>query len=207
MGSAERKEREKAELRRRIIAAGTEVVSREGHEHLTIRKVAAAVEYSPRTIYLHFEDKEDLMRAIVEAGFERTLAARRAAPQDPSLTAEERARGRLRAHIDAALADPNFYRAVVAILMTTHYPPGPAQQAVIAEARHDLQELSAQQHEDEPHGSDQVEADMMIVFATLRGFTRSLLTITDQLTAAQREQLIENFIEYTIAGIRRTHIN
>jgi len=199
MGSAERKEREKAELRRKIITAASEIVSREGHGQLTIRAVAAAIEYSPRTIYLHFEDKDDLLRAIVEAGFERTLEARRATPHDPSLPVEERVRRRLQEHIDAALSDPNFYRAVVEIAVTTRYAPGAAQQAVIAEAREDLRELSSGVHDT----AEAVEADMMIVFAGLRGFTRSLLTITDQLTDAQREHLIENFIAYTIAGVRR----
>ncbi len=191
--------REKEALRRKIIAAASEVVSREGHEQLTIRKIAAAIEYSPRVIYLHFEDKDDLLRAIVEAGFERTLEERGTTPWDSSLPAEERVRRRLREHIEAALSDPNFYRAVVAILVTKRYPPGPAQQAVIAEAREDLRELSSQAHDT----AEQIEADLMIVFATLRGFTRSLVTVTDHLTAEQRAQLIESFIAYTIAGVRR----
>ncbi|MFO8041810.1 MAG: TetR/AcrR family transcriptional regulator [Alkalispirochaeta sp.] len=199
MGSAERKMREKAALRRKIIAAASEVVSREGHEQLTIRKVAAAIEYSPRVIYLHFEDKDDLLRAIVEAGFERTLEERGTTPRDSSRSAEERVRRRLREHIEAALSDPNFYRAVVAILLTKRYPPGPAQQAVITEAREDLRELSSQEHDT----AAQIEADLMIVFATLRGFTRSLVTVADHLAAEERAQLIESFIAYTIAGVRR----
>jgi AcrR family transcriptional regulator len=199
MGSTERKAREKEALRRKIIAAASEVVSREGHEQLTIRKIATAIEYSPRMIYLHFEDKDDLLRAIVEAGFERTVESRRNAPRDISLPVEERARRRFREHIQAALSDPNFYRAVVAILLTKRYPPGPAQQAVNAEAREDLQELSSREHT----APEEVEADMMIVFASLRGFTRSLLAIVDQLSEEQREQLIESFIAYTIAGVRR----
>jgi AcrR family transcriptional regulator len=76
MGVKERREREKEELRQKILDAAIELIARDGHEALTIRKLASRIEYSPRTIYLYFADKEALLEDVVEEGFRRTLAIR-----------------------------------------------------------------------------------------------------------------------------------
>lgn len=76
MGIKERREREKEELRQKILDAAIELIARDGHEALTIRKLASRIEYSPRTIYLYFADKEALLEDVVEEGFRRTLAIR-----------------------------------------------------------------------------------------------------------------------------------
>ncbi len=76
MGVKERRDREKEELRQKILDAAVELIARDGHEALTIRKLASRIEYSPRTIYLYFADKETLLEDVVEEGFRRTLAIR-----------------------------------------------------------------------------------------------------------------------------------
>lgn len=76
MGVKERRDREKEELRQKILDAAVELIARDGHEALTIRKLASRIEYSPRTIYLYFADKEALLEDVVEEGFRRTLAIR-----------------------------------------------------------------------------------------------------------------------------------
>ncbi len=74
MGVQERKEREKEEMRRRIVEAATQLFVNEGYEAASIRKIAAAIEYSPGAIYLYFKDKDDILFAIQEQGFETFLA-------------------------------------------------------------------------------------------------------------------------------------
>ena len=46
-----------------------ELVDKQGHENLSIRKLAAAVEYSPATIYLYFKDKDEIMHELMMMGF------------------------------------------------------------------------------------------------------------------------------------------
>ena len=75
MGITERREREKEEVRKKILDAARELFATEGYERVTMRKVAEAIEYSPTTIYHHFEDKDDLVRALCLADF--APAARR----------------------------------------------------------------------------------------------------------------------------------
>lgn len=69
MGIAERKEREKQELRERILKAAVQVFAEEGYENTSMRSIAKRIEYSPATIYLYFRDKNELIYAIHEIGF------------------------------------------------------------------------------------------------------------------------------------------
>jgi AcrR family transcriptional regulator len=42
----------------------------EGFEKVTIRRIAEEIEYSPATIYLYFADKDEILFALHEKGFE-----------------------------------------------------------------------------------------------------------------------------------------
>lgn len=69
MGITERKEREKLELKEKIIAAATELFLEQGFERASIRMIADKIEYSPATIYLHFKDKNELFATVSERAF------------------------------------------------------------------------------------------------------------------------------------------
>ncbi len=71
MGISERREREKEQLRTSIIEAARDIVSEQGLDALSMRAIAERIEYSPATIYLYFRDKDELIREVVAAGFER----------------------------------------------------------------------------------------------------------------------------------------
>lgn len=69
MGIAERKEREREELKEKIIKGSTELFLEHGIEGTSIRMIADKIEYSPATIYLHFKDKNELFYVIMERAF------------------------------------------------------------------------------------------------------------------------------------------
>ncbi len=71
MGIAERKEREKQEMKDQILQAAMDLFIEEGYEKASIRKIADRIEYSPATIYLYFKDKDEIFHAVHEKGFER----------------------------------------------------------------------------------------------------------------------------------------
>ncbi|MCF7929109.1 MAG: TetR/AcrR family transcriptional regulator; helix-turn-helix transcriptional regulator [Spirochaetales bacterium] len=196
MSIQERKERERRELRKKILDAASEIVSQEGHENLTIRKLARMIEYSPRTIYLHFQDKDDLLRQIVEEGFRRTLEMR--ATESGYGSGEHLVERRLRSHIETALANRNYYRAVVSILFDRNYEPGPAQREIIGQTRKDIAELLPEDKRDE----ETVSALSMIVFSSIRGFTISLLNLDVKLGREKRNRMIDRYIRLTLAGLR-----
>lgn len=69
MGIAERKQRQREEVRASILTAAWQIVETEGWQALSIRKIADAIEYSAPVIYDHFENKEAIMLEFTKRGF------------------------------------------------------------------------------------------------------------------------------------------
>jgi len=118
MGIKERREREREEVRTKILDAARELFATEGYEAVTMRKIAERIEYSPTAIYLHFKDKESVLREICEADF-LSLA------QNFGAIAEiadpvERLRATGLAYAEFAITHPNHYRLM---FMTPHPHP------------------------------------------------------------------------------------
>jgi len=70
MGIAERKIRQKEEIRASILKAAWEVVLEEGWQALSIRKIAEGIEYSVPVIYDHFANKEAILFELTKQGFQ-----------------------------------------------------------------------------------------------------------------------------------------
>jgi AcrR family transcriptional regulator len=71
MGVKERREREKSEIRDKILDAARELFITEGYDGVSMRKVAEKIEYSPTAIYLHFADKQELFHELCHEDFAR----------------------------------------------------------------------------------------------------------------------------------------
>jgi len=69
MGIAERKIRQKEEVRSSILTAAWQLVKEDGWQALSIRKIAEAIEYSVPVIYDHFENKEAILLEFTKRGF------------------------------------------------------------------------------------------------------------------------------------------
>ena len=69
MGPRERREREREEIRTRILDAARELFAAEGVEAVTMRRIADRIEYSPTAIYFHFRDKEALLAELCDCDF------------------------------------------------------------------------------------------------------------------------------------------
>lgn len=69
MGISERKEREKQELKEKIVQAASKLFLEHSFENTSIRMIADEIEYSPATIYLYFKDKNELFFEISQRGF------------------------------------------------------------------------------------------------------------------------------------------
>jgi AcrR family transcriptional regulator len=107
MGSVERRQRERENLRRGILDAACNLFATGNFKDVSIRKIAEAVEYSPAAIYLHFKDKDEILDTLAEEGF--TLLSE----QLESITAAdplERLREGGRAYIRFALTRPHYFR-------------------------------------------------------------------------------------------------
>jgi AcrR family transcriptional regulator len=75
---SDRRERERHEMRERIIDAARRLFVTEGYDKTTLRRIAEDIEYTPGAIYAYFKDKDAILYAVHERGFEelgRRLAA------------------------------------------------------------------------------------------------------------------------------------
>jgi AcrR family transcriptional regulator len=71
MTLANRKERQKEELKAKILQSARDLFMEHGYEQTSIRNIAERIEYSPTTIYLYFKDKDDIFYALHQEGFVR----------------------------------------------------------------------------------------------------------------------------------------
>ena len=111
MSIQERRERERAEREKLIIAAARELAETEGWDAVTTRRLAERVEYSQPVLYSHFDGKDAIKAAVAVEGFAELatgLAASRAAALDPA-----RALAAVSyAYIDFARRRPALYDAM-----------------------------------------------------------------------------------------------
>jgi AcrR family transcriptional regulator len=125
MGVKERREREREEIRAKILDAARELFVREGYEAVSMRKLAERIEYSPTAIYFHFKDKEAVMRELCDADF--LALAQQFGEIGKIADPIERLRATGLAYADFALTHPNHYRLM---FMTPHPPHDPEKSAV-----------------------------------------------------------------------------
>jgi AcrR family transcriptional regulator len=67
--SRDRREQQKEGLRRVILGAAGEIFLEQGYEGFSMRRVAERIGYSATTIYRYYEDKDDLLFAVINEGF------------------------------------------------------------------------------------------------------------------------------------------
>lgn len=107
--SLERREARKRELREEILRAASTEFLEHGPENFSLRRVAERIGYSPTTIYIYFQNKEDLLLSTVQDGFQsfdRTIQE----AVEGSSDAPSKLEALGRAYIEFGLANPALYR-------------------------------------------------------------------------------------------------
>jgi AcrR family transcriptional regulator len=102
-----RKERQKEELKGKILQAAKELFMQKGFEDTSIRNIAEKIEYSPTTIYLYFKDKDDIFCELHKEGF--TLLNQYFRPLAHVSHPYERLKAINKAYITFALENGEFY--------------------------------------------------------------------------------------------------
>ncbi|MFF7132144.1 MULTISPECIES: WHG domain-containing protein [unclassified Streptomyces] len=111
MSVQERKQRERAERERLIVATARELAEQQGWDAVTTRRLAERIEYSQPVLYSHFRGKREIIGAVALQGAAELATAVRAAT-----SAEDRPRARVvalaRAYLDFAVRNPAVYDAL-----------------------------------------------------------------------------------------------
>ena len=199
MGIAERKEREKEEVRHKILEAAHALFEAHGYENVTMRAVADAIEYSPTTIYHHFENKDALVEALCFADFEKLSAAmnHQPLPQDPV----DRIRALGRAYSAFGIANPNHYRFM---FMTAGdwKKNGRQSDAPPAQSYAFLRQAVVEAMDQGFFAKGDVDLVAQILWSGIHGVVSLLITFKpEQLPAPPHPGLIEAAMEATLQGL------
>jgi AcrR family transcriptional regulator len=130
VGVIERREREREEVRRKILTAARDLFASEGYDRVTMRRIADVIEYSATTIYNHFEDKDDLVDALCQEDFTRLFQHLQQAP--PPRDPVEAIRQLGLAYAAFGTTYPNHYRFMFMTPAKFEHPEGhvsPGEQA------------------------------------------------------------------------------
>ena len=199
MGITERREREREEVRRKILDSARELFALEGYDRVTMRGIADSIEYSPTTIYNHFEDKDDLVRALCQEDFSELLAVvqQQTWPNDPV----EAIRRLGQVYVQFGLTHPNHYRFM---FMTPHGDPqekAPAGEQTFGVLRAFVDNaVAAGRLRDVPR-----DAICQVLWATVHGLTALLVTYGDNFPCVPPvPDLVDQALDNSLRGFLRT---
>jgi len=117
LGPRERREREREEIRTRILDAARELFASEGVDAVTMRRIADRIEYSPTAIYFHFKDKEALLAELCDCDFRAFAHGFTLIAQIPDPIERLKAAGA--AYVQFGLTNPSHYRLMFMTPRTT----------------------------------------------------------------------------------------
>jgi AcrR family transcriptional regulator len=111
MSVQERKQRERAERERLIVATARELAEQQGWDAVTTRQLAAHIEYSQPVLYSHFRGKREIIGAVALEGAAEMAAALRAATSAAD-GPRTRVSALARAYLDFGARNPAVYDAM-----------------------------------------------------------------------------------------------
>jgi AcrR family transcriptional regulator len=108
---------QREDLRERIVEAARDIVSEEGLDALSMRALGVRIGYSPATIYLHFRDKDELLRSVMTEGFKRlgSTVEEELRGVASELTPVDRLAATARGYARFALENTGYFRAMFEI--------------------------------------------------------------------------------------------
>lgn len=112
MGIKERKEREKDILRERILAAAEDLFLTKGFADVSMRKIAAKIEYSATTIYNYFKNKEEMLHALIR-NYYQDFMLQVAAGFEESTDPYQNLSNILKLYVKVGAANPEKYRLLL----------------------------------------------------------------------------------------------
>ncbi len=115
MASSDRRARERERLREEILDAVRSVAIEDGWAGLTVRKVADRIEYSPASLYLHFDSKEAMLEEVRRQGWAQI--GQFASDLSVDLTAEERLVRLSLYPLELAEREPELYQLVFGMVL------------------------------------------------------------------------------------------
>lgn len=190
------------DLRRVILDQSRTLLLEHGFDRISMRKIAQAVGCSATSIYLYFKNKDALLHALIEEGFERMyqlLSTLELSEFDPLRRIKLLCRG----FIDFGLENPEYYE-IMFQLHPKHMERYPVEK--FRKARRNIDLIMHQIVEGNQQGIFYVQDARVVanvILATLHGGV-SLLNAGRVDSRVGQESFIETIIASVMAGLKST---
>ena len=200
MSREERQQLARETTRRAILDAALELFIADGYAQVSIRNIAAKVEYSPGAIYSYFTSKDEIFFALAEEGF-RQLGARQhtGAPSEDPLDDVRAAAWRL---YEFSKEQPQYFALVFLDRRVPRVSREYERFAFISEMRSRvLAQVERCIAEHVFPGTTHAEVALRLLWAPIFGI--AALRLSHRLAPAEdADALVRDAIDTTIAGIR-----
>jgi len=110
MGVSTRKQKETEALREQVLDTAEDIFVREGMEQVTMRRIAASIDYAPTVLYRLFANKADLTDHLIARGYNGVRDRYEAVLRRKNLSPKSLLEDILAVYVDYALSHPNHYR-------------------------------------------------------------------------------------------------
>ena len=200
MGTKERRAREKAQLRQRILVAARELFVTEGYENVSMRKIANKIEYSPTTIYLHFKDKADLLDSVCKEtllNLLNTLERLKKEKSDPLETLRKSGH----AYVEFGLKYPQDYKLTFVIRPQFQQGLGLQEGSVGEKVFNYLRETVSECVQQQIFRQVDIETTGQVLWAAVHGVTLLLIDFPD-FPWTEKNRLVDTVIHTTIEGLK-----
>lgn len=191
------REQNHTNVRAAILAAARELFVHEGVDGLSMRRLAEKIGYTPRTIYLYFADKEDLLSELIEeelgllADSLESAFAKHRSPQ-------RRLEAVAFAYVGFGLAHPHAYEAI--FMVRSH--PMPRESAHLGQHVQGKRALEVLERAVRESGRAAAGQDHQVIVQALRcalhGVT-SLLLLRRQLAGVQWETIVKHLVSHLVS--------
>jgi AcrR family transcriptional regulator len=199
MGTTDRRQRHRASLRREILDAASQLFVEEGYHRLTMRRLAARIEYSPTTIYLYFRDKNELLQAVCDETFSQLEEKLQRLSKTAGSPLGYLREG-LRTYIDFGLTHPNQY-AVTFMSPSPDLDSGSFERSAGSRAFDALRQAVRVCVEHGDIHTPDVDATAQALWASVHGVTSLVITMKG-FPFVPRASLVDHLIDALMAGLR-----
>lgn len=199
MSIKQRKEKEKEQMTNLILDAASTIISTEGIEQLSIRKIAKNIDYSPTIIYHYFKDKDDIIYQFVGRKYLEII--KNVVDQNSnSIDLIDKLKGMLYTYIKGALENPEIYKVVMLSSnkdVIKHTSVLFREDSSRTKLMNIFYELIEQILNKNNLGSSSIDAILQIVWTSTFGVIIRLI-IENEVSKEEKEKVIKTHIEMII---------
>lgn len=202
MGIKERRDVEKAEMKKRIMDAAIEIIEQDGYEKLSIRKIAAKIEYSPTTIYLYYKDKAEIITDMANELYSKVMNDMITIVNENTMSSiDEQAHDVMRIFIKGLCSESEMVKAImdsgINVIFANDSPDGKPTNSGL-DMFNNLIASGIAKKIFRPH----IENTSWMIVSALIGFVLS--STANQLHLQDNfDQLVDNFIKILIGGMKQ----